>query len=85
MGFQNIVDVNGFGIALTGMLIVFVALVLISLMIAALPRVLVVLEPYLPESEAHGHGAGGQARNTVDEEAVVAAIAYAMHQQRQAK
>jgi hypothetical protein len=40
MGVQNIIDGDGAGLAITGMLIVFVGLILISLFIAALPRVL---------------------------------------------
>ncbi|MBE9487161.1 MAG: OadG family protein [Chloroflexi bacterium] len=37
---QNVIDGNGIGITLTGMLIVFSGLALISLFITALPRVL---------------------------------------------
>lgn len=37
---QNVIDSNGIGITLTGMLIVFSGLLLISLFIVALPRVL---------------------------------------------
>lgn len=37
---QNVIDGNGIGITITGMLIVFSGLLLISLFIAALPRVL---------------------------------------------
>jgi Na+-transporting methylmalonyl-CoA/oxaloacetate decarboxylase gamma subunit len=40
MGVQNILDNDGIGLAITGMLIVFVGLILISLFIAALPRVI---------------------------------------------
>jgi Na+-transporting methylmalonyl-CoA/oxaloacetate decarboxylase gamma subunit len=39
MGYDNIIQGDGFGLALTGMLIVFIGLILISLYIAALPRV----------------------------------------------
>lgn len=39
MGLQNIIDGNGIGLAVTGMLIVFFGLVFISLYITALPRV----------------------------------------------
>lgn len=52
---QNVVDGQGIAIAVTGMAIVFTALVLISVFIALLPRVLAVLNPYLPESTHHGH------------------------------
>ena len=41
---QNVIDGNGIGITLTGMLIVFSGLLLISLFIAALPRVLALMD-----------------------------------------
>jgi hypothetical protein len=40
MGIQNIIDGDGIGLAITGMLIVFVGLIVISLYIASLPRLL---------------------------------------------
>lgn len=40
MGLERIIEGQGFGIALTGMTVVFVGLVLVSLFIAVLPRVL---------------------------------------------
>ena len=40
MSFQNVLDADGIGIALTGMSIVFAGLVLISLYIATLPKLL---------------------------------------------
>jgi Na+-transporting methylmalonyl-CoA/oxaloacetate decarboxylase gamma subunit len=40
MGFDNVIAGNGFEIALTGMSVVFTGLVLVSLFIAALPRLL---------------------------------------------
>ncbi len=40
MGFHNVVAANGFSVALTGMAIVFAGLILVSLFIAAIPRVL---------------------------------------------
>jgi len=39
MGWQNVVDADGLGLALAGMFIVFSGLVIISLYIAAMPRV----------------------------------------------
>jgi hypothetical protein len=60
---QRILDANGFSIALTGLIIVFVALGLIALVIAALPPVLRWLDRWLPESGEHrdvsGHGVSG--------------------------
>lgn len=40
MSFQNVLDADGIGIALTGMSIVFAGLVLISLYIASIPKLL---------------------------------------------
>ena len=40
MGFQNVIAGNGLGISLTGMVIVFCGLMLISLFIALLPKIL---------------------------------------------
>ena len=44
MSFQNVLDADGIGIAITGMLIVFSGLVLISLYIASIPSLLRRLE-----------------------------------------
>ncbi|MBU2646990.1 OadG family protein [bacterium] len=40
MGFQNIIAGNGIGISITGMIIVYSGLMLISIFIAILPRIL---------------------------------------------
>lgn len=50
-GFENITANNGIGMALTGMTIVFVALVIISGYIALLPKMLKKLSHILPEEE----------------------------------
>jgi oxaloacetate decarboxylase gamma subunit len=50
-GIENITANNGIGIALTGMTIVFIALVLISGYIALLPKVLKKLSRFFPEDE----------------------------------
>lgn len=78
MGFQNITDADGYVIAGVGMTIVFVALILISLFITVLPRILQALAAYLPP-EASIHQASPSARPSDD--AVIAAIAWAMQQQ----
>jgi len=73
---QNITRNDGFGIALTGILIVFIGLILISLLIALLPVLLGRLTPLLPQAaqqETHGTAAAPS-----DKEA--AAIAYVLHQ-----
>lgn len=77
---------KGASIALTGMAIVFVALVLISLAIAALPRVLTWIDPWLPEPHggAHGQESAGHPENQVaDDDAVIAAIGYVLHTEYQ--
>lgn len=88
MGFDNIIDANGFGLAITGMGIVFTVLILVSLYIALLPRILPLVNTILPVVEHH-HGApmpssGPRPTSTAaDVEAeVVAAIGVAMHRSR---
>ncbi|QDU96289.1 OadG family protein [Lignipirellula cremea] len=96
IGLHNITsgDPSGWGLALTGMFIVFIALASITLAIAALPRVLNFLEPYLPEESSHGHSAPASpiaklaampADGTAagNEEAIVAALGYVMHTRKQ--
>lgn len=85
--YQHIVDANGIGLAITGMSIVFVALVLISLFLGAMPKVIAVLDGVFPPLEHH-HGAAPAASGprqpaaaTIEDEAV-AAIAVAMHRSR---
>ena len=84
---QNVIDGNGISIAVTGMLIVFVALVTISLFLSALPRLLAVLERYYPQQEHH-HGTPAATSTTsvvaqpVTEEMLVA-IAVALRERRQ--
>ncbi len=85
--YQNIVDSNGIGIAVTGMLIVFATLTFITVFISYLPNILKSLEGILPEEGAgHGHHAaapqGIAALNTSSDQVqdeVVAAIGYALH------
>ena len=50
-GFENITANNGVGITLTGMTIVFIALVLISGYIALLPKILKKVSRFFPEEE----------------------------------
>ena len=87
MGFQNIIDAQGIGLAVTGMAIVFVVLVLVSLFIAWLPRLLPVVNGILPPA-AHHHGApmpsAAPPGNVVSgpEEEIVAAIGIALHRRK---
>lgn len=77
---QNIIDGQGISIAITGMVIVFFALSVISLFIAALPRILALFARRWPETEGH-HAVRSAApsQQTVSNE-VVAAIAMVLHQ-----
>lgn len=82
-GFKAIADANGLGIAITGMTIVFVALVGISLFIAAMPRVLDLLDRWLPDLES-GHGPATPAEQvSSDEEKIIAAIGFVLHSEMQ--
>ena len=76
---QLITDNNGYGIAITGMVIVFVALTMVSGFVALLPKILAVVEVVLPPSEAH-HPPTPSSLD-VDEGTVVA-IAVALQAQR---
>ena len=71
---------NGFAIALTGMTIVFTALVLISLALTALPKVLRVLNDYFPEKVKPT--ASAKKKSRVGEHEIAAAAAFAMHLHR---
>jgi len=79
--FQNILDGQGGGIALTGMSIVFTALGLITLFIALVPRVLEAVARILPETE--GYGGRTTPGEPGDDAEVVAAIGFAFHTEMQ--
>lgn len=76
MSIDNIFNGQGIDVALTGMIIVFGALVLVSLLISVLPRLLDFYARYYPEKEGHG-----ASKKPVDDE-IVAAIALALLQKR---
>ncbi|NQV22892.1 MAG: OadG family protein [Rhodopirellula sp.] len=76
----NISAATGLAIAITGMLIVFVALILISLALTGLPRVLAVLNEYYPEKAEHAAPPSRPA-GTADHE-FAAAAAFAIHLHR---
>ncbi|MCG8651934.1 MAG: hypothetical protein MI861_18990 [Pirellulales bacterium] len=70
---------SGIAIAIAGMVIVGVALSLISLFIASLPRVLAMLGTVWPET-ADTHGKQSHPESLVaDDEAVLAAIGFVLH------
>lgn len=78
-GFQAISDGAGISIAVTGMLIVFFALMIISLFIRGLPELLKVLEPILPRLEPHTQALTAAERTPSDNERIAAAIGYVLH------
>jgi Na+-transporting methylmalonyl-CoA/oxaloacetate decarboxylase gamma subunit len=84
---QNIIDSQGVSIAVTGMLIVFSTLIIISLFIAVLPRILEILKGILPSETAHHAAAPAKASAVTaagEEEAVAVAVGFALHTRRQA-
>ncbi|MDP6446183.1 MAG: OadG family protein [Pirellulaceae bacterium] len=86
MGFQNLTDAQGVPIAITGMLVVFVALVFIAVFIHMLPRALDALGGLLPEEHAPA-GDGGLAESSTPaaDGELAAALSVAVHRHRQAK
>ena len=77
--FQNVIDNQGISIAITGMLIVFTALVLISLFITLLPRIVSALNHRFPEPAETAAVASAST-----DPAVVAAIGLALHRRARA-
>ncbi len=82
VSFQNVIDADGIWISITGMTIVFSALILITFILSMMPKVLPLLEKIYPESEGHHHSTptAGNGSNG-DDEALVAAIGFALHSQ----
>ena len=91
---QNIIDAQGLNLSITGMAIVFTALMLISIAITLLPKVLQLLAGILPAAGGHhgqpaagghhGQPAAAPAKPAVsapatDDHAIVAAIGYVLH------
>jgi oxaloacetate decarboxylase gamma subunit len=75
----------GVSIAIAGLMIVFLALIMMSLFIAALPKVVAMLETVLPEEEDHRSGVTeGHPESLVpDDAAVLAAIGFVLHTELQ--
>ncbi|WP_182870331.1 OadG family protein [Stieleria mannarensis] len=73
------IAVRGISIAVAGMLIVMLALIFISLFIAASPRILAAVAKVYPEPvERHRKRTETQDRD-VNDEAVLAAIGFVLH------
>lgn len=76
LGIRNILDGQGIDIAITGMLVVFAALALISTFIAILPSILWIVNTiYPPEEESHAQSGG----TDIPEDEILAAIWFALH------
>ncbi|MCP4173946.1 MAG: hypothetical protein GY758_24590 [Fuerstiella sp.] len=73
---------EGIAIAGTGLLIVFAALVLITLFIAALPRILEAVAIVLPEVPDR-HAAADASESLLPDDAVLAAIGFVLHSELQ--
>lgn len=78
-GFQAISEGEGVSISVTGMLIVFFALTIISLFIRLLPVALDVMAPILPKLEPHAQPPTVAEQMPTDKEKIVAAIGYVLH------
>ena len=75
---KNIVEGNGIGVSVTGMLIVFVVLSLIAIFIKLLPWVLKKLSFLFPRVEDH-HGVPPRpAAVDIPDDRLIAAIGFAM-------
>lgn len=79
----NVSEGHAIAIAITGMLIVFTALTLISVFIAALPKLLSAIEPYLPAVEDHHDALTTAESLPTDEEKIVAVIGHVLHTEMQ--
>ncbi len=81
---QNDVDIWwALGLAGTGLLIVFTALILISLFIALLPKILRVLAGVWPEIDEPQANTGHPESQVSDDAAVLAAIGFVLHTEMQ--
>ncbi|QXD24626.1 OadG family protein [Opitutia bacterium ISCC 51] len=83
-GIENILEQEGIGLAITGMSIVFIALLLITFYIAFLPTLLKHLDKILPEQKSSHQRAEGKVSEEEDL-MVAAAIATAFRRRRKLK
>jgi Na+-transporting methylmalonyl-CoA/oxaloacetate decarboxylase gamma subunit len=80
--FSQVFAGKGMAIAATGMIIVFTALLLITLFISALPRLLEMISTILPEVPDH-HAPKDASRSLLPDEAILAAIGFVLHTEMQ--
>lgn len=82
LSIQNILDGRGFDISITGMVVVFSALALISAFISLLPAVLRIVNRIFPQDEAsHAHSLSGGSHAPENE--LIAAIGFALHREKE--
>ena len=74
---------SGIPIAVTGLLIVFSALLLISLFIASLPHILGIVAKVYPEVDDTHSRQGHPESQVADDGAVLAAIGFVLHTEMQ--
>lgn len=63
---QNIIENNGVGISIVGILVVFTGLFMIFLFISSLPSILRHLDAFTSKLGIQGHGHGGHAKPAAD-------------------
>ena len=80
--FSRILNGEGIAIAATGMVIVFTALLLITLFISALPHILEVVGKVLPEVSDR-HAPQDHPESLLPDEAVLAALGFVLHTELQ--
>lgn len=88
MNFQNVLDADGIGIAITGMLVVFSGLVLISLYISSIPSVLARLQTGFSKQKENRSESLKPAATTLSDKTelsddMLAAIAYVIRMERE--
>ncbi len=72
--FQKILDGNGLAISITGMFIVFFALLTIALSVFLLPKILKIYDKFFPEAEEEYTTTGSLEEN----KEMIAAIGFAL-------
>jgi Na+-transporting methylmalonyl-CoA/oxaloacetate decarboxylase gamma subunit len=80
---MNDAVLSGIPVAVAGLLIVFSALVLISLFIASLPHILGIVAKVYPEVDDTHSGQSHPESQVADDGAVLAAIGFVLHTEMQ--
>ena len=75
-GWQNVVNTDGVKITVSGIILVFICLAMISMIIGLTPHLLKMVNRFFPEQE---EPLSGKKEKTISETEVVAAISAALH------